>query len=163
MSDAALQHTHLDGVADYTEALDTLCRLAQHTLYLFEDNFENLGFNGEARHDILRHFLLASPAHRLYVLAHDTQYLSTRCPRMMTLLTQYGDRMSIRRLDTGLRHITEPFSIADDEHYVRRFHFDDPRGILGQNDPEQARALKSRFLEMWTASHTALSATRLGL
>jgi hypothetical protein len=39
----------------------------------------------------------------------------------------------------------------------------DPRGILGEHDPEKARELKSRFLEMWNASHTAVSYTKLGL
>lgn len=163
MSDGALQHIQLDGIADYTAALDTLCGLAEHNLYLFENNFDGLGFNGEARYETLRRFLLESPAHRLFVLAHDTHYLSTLCPRMMLLLSQFGGSMSIHQTPKSLQHITAPFSVADDAHYVRRFHFDDPRGILAQHDPENARALKSRFLEMWEGSHSALSASRLGL
>lgn len=163
MGDDALQHTTLDGIADYTAALDTLCGLAQHNLYLFEKNFDGLGFNSEARHAILRRFLLANPGNRLYVLAHDTRYLSTQCPRMTMLLTQFGSGMFIHQTPKHLQHITEPFGIADDEHYARRFHFDDPRGILAQHDPENARALKSRFMEMWSVSHPAVSATKLGL
>jgi hypothetical protein len=62
-----------------------------------------------------------------------------------------------------LLNVTAPFAVADELNYVRRFHFDDPRGILAQNDPAGARVLKSRFEEMWTASHPAVSATTLGL
>lgn len=163
MSDDELQHIHLDGIADYTAALDTLCGLAKHNLYLFENDFDGLGFNGEARHETLRRFLLASPAHRLFVLAHDTRYLSTRCPRMMLLLGQFGGSVAIHQTPKSLQHITAPFSVADESHYVRRFHFDDPHGILAQNDPENARAQKSRFLEMWEDSHSTLTTTRLGL
>ena len=163
MSDDTLQHTKLDGIADYSDALDTLCKLAQHDLYLFEKNFDGMGFNSEARYLTLRHFLLANPAHRLFVLAHDTHYLSTLCPRMMMLLQQFGSSMFIYRTPPNLQYISEPFSVADDAHFVRRFHFDDPRGILGQNDPAGARVLKSRFLEMWTASHPAVSPSKLGL
>ncbi|MCK9199737.1 MAG: hypothetical protein WA056_01315 [Gallionella sp.] len=163
MSDDELQHIHLDGIADYTAALDTLCGLAEHSLYLFENDFDGLGFNDEARYETLRRFLLASPAHRLFVLAHDTRYLSTRCPRMMLLLSQFGVGMAIHQTPKSLQHITAPFSVADESHYVRRFHFDDPRGILARNDPENARALKSRFLEIWAESHSALSTSRLGL
>ena len=159
----ALQHTKLDGITDYTAALDTLCKLAQHNLYLFEKDFDGLGYNGEARYNTLRLFLLASPAHRLFVLAHDVQYLSTLCPRMMMLLKQFGTSMFIYQTPKNLQHISEPFSVADESNYVRRFHFDDPRGILAQNDPEKARALKSRFLEMWESSHQAVSNTKLGL
>lgn len=163
MSDDTLQHTKLDGIADYTAALDTLCKLAQHNLYLFDKNYDGLGFNTEARYAILRSFLLASPANRLFVLAHDMHYLSTLCPRMMLLLRQFGSSMFIHQTPKHLQQITEPFAIADDAHYVRRFHFDDPRGILAQHDPENARALKSRFMEIWSASHPSISATKLGL
>ena len=163
MSDGTLQHTGLDGIVDYTAALDTLCKLARHSLCLFDKNFDGLGFNTEARYETLRGFLLANPANRLFVLAHDTRYLSTLCPRMMMLLHQFGSGMFIHQTPPHLHQVTEPFSVADDAHYVRRFHFDDPRGILAQHDLENARVLKSRFMEMWTASHPAASTTRLGL
>jgi len=163
MSDDELQHTQLDGITDYTGALDTLCQLAQRNLYLFEKDFDGLGYNSEARYTTLRNFLLANPAHRLFVLAHDTHYLATMCPRMLMLLEQFGTAMFIHQTPGHLQHISDPFSVADESNYVRRFHFDDPRGILGQRDPEKARALKARFLEMWGQSHPAVSNTKLGL
>jgi hypothetical protein len=163
MTDSEVQHTKLDGIADYVAALDTLCKLAQRNLFLFEKDYDGMGFNSVARYDALRNFLLANPAHRLFVLAHDTRHLSSFCPRMMMLLRQFGTSMFIHQTPQSLQHITEPFSVADESHYVRRFHFDDPRGILAQNDPEKARALKSRFMEMWASSHPAVSTTKLGL
>jgi len=163
MSDDELQHTRLDGITDYTAALDTLCKLAQRNLYLFEKDFDGLGYNSEARYTTLRNFLLANPAHRLFVLAHDTHYLATMCPRMLMLLEQFGTAVFIHQTPGHLQHISDPFSVADESNFVRRFHFDDPRGILGLHDPEKARALKSRFMEMWEPSHPAVSNTKLGL
>ncbi|MEO8332105.1 MAG: hypothetical protein ABI479_06695 [Gallionella sp.] len=163
MSEYAIQHTKLEGIADYTDALDKLCKLAEHNLYLFEKNYDGLGFNSEARYATLRNFLLSSSAHRLFVLAHDTRYLSTQCPRMMMLLRQFGTSMFIFQTPKHLQQLTEPFSVADDAHFVRRFHFDDPRGIFGTHDPENARVLKSRFMEMWTSSRPGISSTTLGL
>ena len=162
MSDE-LQHTHLDGTADYITALDTLCGLAQRELYVFEKDFEDIGFNSEARYNTLRAFLLASPSNRLHLLAHDTRPLAQRCPRLMMLLRQFGHSMHIYQTPKHLLHLTEPFAVADEAHYVRRFHFDDPRGILAQHDHSGARVLKSRFEEMWTASHPAVTPTTLGL
>ena len=158
-----LQHTHLDGNADYIAALDTLCGLAQRELYVFEKDFDNIGFNSEARYNSLRSFLLASPANRLHLLAHDTRPLALDCPRLMILLRQFGHNMHIYQTPKHLLHLTEPFTVVDELHYVRRFHFDDPRGILAQHDPVGARVLKSRFDEMWAASRPAVSATTLGL
>jgi hypothetical protein len=160
---AALQHTQLDGTKDYNAALDALCCLARSDLYFFEKDFDGLGFNSEARYETLRHFLLANPANRLHILAHDTRYLSAQCARMTLLLKQFGHGMFIFQTPKHLRHLTEPFAVADDDHYVRRFHFDDPRGIFAQHDPSAARALKSRFQEMWASSQPATSATTLGL
>lgn len=163
MDEGTLQHTGLNGIADYTAALDAICGQARHNLYLFEKDYDGLGFNSEARYETLRRFLLASPNNRLYVLAHDTHYLATLCPRMTMLLRQFGSSMFIHRTPPHLQQISEPFAVADDAHYVRRFHFDDPRGILALHDPENARTLKSRFLEIWEASHSAVSPTKLGL
>ena len=163
MNDDTPQHTKLDGIADYTAALDTLCKLAQRDLYFFDKDFDGLGFNTEARYETLRELLLASPAHRLFMLVHDTHYLSTLCPRMMTLLHQFGSSMSIYQTPKNLRQIAEPFAVADNLHYVRRFHFNDPHGILAQHDPENALTLKSRFMEIWATSHPGVSAAKLGL
>jgi hypothetical protein len=163
MTDDILRHTPLDGVSDYTAALDTLCKLAHHNLYLFEKDFDGLGFNAEARYKSLRQFLLANPQNRLFVLAHEMQYLSTCCPRMLMLLSQFDDRMLIHQSAKHLLHITAPFCVADNKNYVRRFHFDDPRGILAVNDPEHARTLELQFMEMWANSHPAISTTILGL
>lgn len=163
MSNDTLQHTNLDGIVDYSVALDTLSKLAQHNLVMFEKNYEGLGFNSEARYETLYRFLLANPANRLLVLAQDTRYLATLCPRMLMLLRQFSGSMFIHQAHASLTHVTEPFAIADDTHYVRRFHFDDPRGILAQHDPKHALTLKSRFMDMWSVSHLAVSATKLGL
>ena len=163
MTDDTLQHNEINGIAEYTAALDTLCKLAQRNLYLFDKDFDGLGFNAEARYEILRQFLLANPANRLFVLAHDKNYLATRCPRMLMLLHQFDNRMHIHQSAKNMLNITEPFCIADDTHYLRRFHFDDPRGLLAQNDPGNARALHSRFNEMWEYSHPAISTTTMGL
>lgn len=157
------QHMALNSTRDYTDALDTLCGLAQRSLYMFEKDFDGIGFNSEARYDILRGFLLASPTNRLHLLAHDTRPLEQRCPRMMMLLRQFSYNMHIFRTPEHLRGVSEPFAVADELHYVRRFHFDDPRGILARYDAGGARTLQSRFLEMWSSSHAAVSATTLGL
>lgn len=161
--DDILQHNQFDGIADYVAALDTVCASARHTLNVFENNYEDIGFNSEARFDTLRRFLLANGNNRLNLLAHNPQPLIRYCPRMMMLLRQFGHSMFVYQTPKSLQHITEPFAVADDNHYVRRYHFDHSSGILAKNDPEGARLLNSRFHEMWTSSHPCASGTTLGL
>lgn len=163
MSDETPQHVKLAGLADYVAALDTICGLARHSLFIFEKNFINIGFNSEARFEVLRSFLLANPNNRLQLLAHDTRPMSQYCPRLMTLLRQFSQNMFIHQIPKNLQHLTEPFAVADDSHYVRRFHFDDTRGILAQNDSEGGHLLKSRFIEMWEASQPSAATSTLRL
>lgn len=158
-----LQHSHFDGVAGYVAALDTLCGLAERNLYIFEKNLDGLGFNTEARYETLRHFLLGGTTHRIYLLVQDDSYISKFCPRILLLLQKFSSGLLIHRLPKNLQHLTTPFAVADDTHCVRRYHFDDPRGVFEQHDESSARRYKSYFLEMWTASHPAISATKLGL
>jgi len=163
MSEDALQHTLFDGVTDYIAALDTVCASAQHSLNIFELDFSDIGFNSEARYDALRHFLLGSTNNRLRLLAHDPQHLVRYCPRMMMLLREFSHSMEIFQTPAHMKGVTEPFAVADNAHYVRRYHFDDARGLLATNDHEGARLLNSRFQEMWQASHPGATPTRLGL
>lgn len=158
-----LEHTQLSGAADYIAALDTVCSLARRNLYLFDKDFDGTGFTSEARYNALRAFLLASPHNSLHILAHNTDFLVQRCPRVMALLRQFSHNMHIHRTPKHLQHLSEPFAVADEAHYVRRFHFDDMRGLLARNDPQGARTLQSRFLEMWAESRPGASATTLGL
>lgn len=163
MTDTALQHTAFQGTDEYIEALDTLCLRARNSLVFFENDFDGIGFNSEARYNALRSFLLGHPNARLQLLAHSPAYLERNCPRMLILLRQFSHKMSIHQTPQHLRNLTEPFAVADELHYVRRFHFDDPRGILALYDPEGARQLRSQFNDIWTASRPAVSANTTGL
>lgn len=156
-------HTQFDGAADYSEALDTLCKLATRSLCVFEKDFDGIGFNSEKRYEILRAFLLANPYNSLHLVAHDVRYLANYCPRMTMLLRQFSHNMQIYRTPPHLLNLSEPFAVADEAHYVRRFHFDDTRGVLAQNDPPGARTLQSQFTEIWSASRTGVSPSTTGL
>ncbi|HUX92130.1 MAG TPA: hypothetical protein VMV48_15690 [Gallionellaceae bacterium] len=163
MSDDTLQRIELTGSADYIAALNTICGLAKRSLCVFEKDYVNIGFNCEARFEQLRGFLLDNPDNRLQLLAHDTRPISQNCPRLMTLLRQFSHNMFIYQTPRNLQHLTAPFAVADGSHYVRRFHFDDSRGILARNDGEKARLMKSRFSEMWAASHPGASTSTFSL
>ncbi|NOU01181.1 MAG: hypothetical protein HOO95_06375 [Gallionella sp.] len=163
MSDYTPEQLTLSSIAEYVTAIDNLCKMAEHNLYLFEKDFDRLGFNSETRFNTLRSFLLSSPVHKLHLLAHDASHLTTKCPRMMNLLHQFSGNMFIYQTPKNLKHIATPFSVADDEHLVQRYHFDDARGLFSIQDSANAHILKARFMEMWAVSHPAPSSTRLGL
>jgi hypothetical protein len=158
-----IEHQTINGNAEYIAAIDTVCGLAHRSLVVFEKDFENLGFDSVARYDILHHFLLFNPQAQVKLLAHDTQGISRYCPRLIMLLRQFGHSVNIHQTPKSLRHISEPFTVADELAFVRRFHFNDSRGILAVNDAANARQLNARFQEMWTASQPSVFADATGL
>lgn len=163
MTDDTLQHVKLAGSAQYIEALDTICSLAKHRLFIFEKDYVDIGFNSEARYEVLRNLLLSNPNNRLHLLAHDTRPISQYSPRIMTLLRQFGHNMLIYQTPKHMQHLTEPYAIADAAHHTRRFHFDDTRGILALNDHEGSRLLASRFNEVWQSSHPSAATSSFTL
>ena len=111
MSDDTLQHTTFDGIADYIAALDTVCSSAQRTLNIFRTGLSKaIGFNSEARYATSARFPALQPAKPPVTCWLTTpQHLVRYCPRMMMLLHQFGNGMSIYQTPKSLQHVTEPF------------------------------------------------------
>ena len=55
------------------------------------------------------------------------------------------------------------FAVLDARHYLRRPVARFFRGALGLNDEAEALAMRSRFMEIWSASYPAVSSTTAGL
>jgi len=163
LNNASPQNINLLGTADYSGALDTICSNALNNLYIFDKNFINCGFNDAFRFELLNKFLLENPKNQLMLLAHDTLPLSQFCPRLMTLLQTFSHNMFIYQTPQNLQHLSEPFAVADQSHYVRRFHFEDPRGVLALNDSAGAALLRSRFMEMCSPSHPNMATNTFSL
>jgi hypothetical protein len=149
--------------AGYIEAIDQVISRSGKTLRIFEYNLEEGGFNTAARFDQLRGFLLKNRQNRIMIILRDIDYLLRYCPRMITLLTQFSHAISIHQITPEAKGVYDPFVIGDDRHFVRRFHFDGPKGLLGLDDAVATRALLERFEEIWVASSPAVFSTTLGL
>lgn len=163
MGEAELQHTKLEGIQDYIAAIDTVVELASHTLRVFGHSLEGAGFNSLRRHDALQRFLLASRNNRLYIVLHNINHIMLDCPRLMSLLRQFSHAISIHQTHSHVQGVYDPFVVADARHYVRRFHFEDSRGLLALNDPQGAEVLNHRFAQLREASFPAVWASTTGL
>jgi hypothetical protein len=99
----------------------------------------------------------------LYIAVHDTGYLAARCPRMGLLLRQFSHAIVVQKTRRELHSLTDNFIVADEAAYLKQFHFEHPRGVLGAEDPMEIQALRMRFDEIWLNSTPGLSATTIGL
>lgn len=158
-----MEHRKVEGLRDYEQAIHTVISLARHTLRIFDFSLRDTGYNSIERMELLQHFFLASRANRLTIVLHDTDYLTRECPRMMNLIRQFSHAINIYRTSDEARSVSDPFIIADEDHYLHRFHHDYPRALLALHDKEGARQLARRYNEILEASEPAVPPTTLGL
>jgi len=154
---------HFTSLMEYRQALDTLVAQVRHTLRLFDCDMHDGGWNSPQRYEGLKCFLLASPQNRLHIVLHKVDYVSRNCPRMMRLLREHSDAVFIHQTNPEARGVFDSMLIADDAHYLHRFHYAQPRGEYALNDPDKTQGLLQHFNEIWHASTLAVPATTLGL
>jgi len=159
----APDYQRFDTDADFQAAVDRLLEQDGRELRVFDPDLEALRLNAPARIERIERFLLASRTRRLYIVVHDPDYLTRRCPRGMRLLARFSHVIQVNRTVEEMRELQDSFLVLDAEHYVRRPVARFFRGAIGIHDETEALAMRSRFGEIWSASLPAVSATTLGL
>ena len=152
----------LEGLAEYDAAFDDLLAHATHTVRIFDRNIGR-NFNTPQRHDLIAQFLLARSTNRVRIVLHETANVVRDCPRLMMLLKRFSHGLSIRQTLPAARRIYDPFAVADDMRFVRRFHYADVRGAATIGDVAATSLLIKRFEELWEASSPSLASTQIGL
>jgi hypothetical protein len=157
------EYLRFESEAEWQQAIDLLLAQPGRELRIFDPNLAALRLNSPERVERLRGFLQESRTRRLYIAAHDTEHLTRLCPRMMTLLARFAHAIQINRTHEEIRSIRDSFLVLDSQHYVRRPVAEFYRGAIGLNDQAEAQAMRSRFLEIWSASYPGVSSTTAGL
>jgi len=152
----------LAGLAEYDAALDELIANATRTIRIFDKSLGR-NFNTPRRYELLGDFLLASRINRLQIVLHDTSNVGRDCPRLMTLLKRFNHGIAIQQTLAAARNVYDPFAVADDTRFVRRFHHTNLRGVASIGDVAATRLLIKRFSEIWEASAPSVAATTIGL
>ena len=97
------------------------------------------------------------------MIVHETRWLEQTCPRFLALLKTWGHAMTVYRTGPEARNAMDPLLIADDRHFLHRFHVDGARAALAFDAPAAARPLVARFDEIWATGEPGLAGTVLGL
>ncbi|MEA3194805.1 MAG: hypothetical protein QOD26_3138 [Betaproteobacteria bacterium] len=152
-----------DTADGFHAAVDGLLEQPGRELRIFDPDGTALRLNESARILTLERFLLASRTRRIYLVLHDTEHLTRRCPRLIALLGRFAHAIQINRTHEEIREIQDSFLVLDAQHYVRRPVAAFFRGATGLGDETEGQAMRSRFMEIWGSSFPAVSSTTLGL
>lgn len=157
------QHRTLNGEAEYEAAIDEVISHAERTLHIFDVDLSSGGYSSLKRYESLRAFLMKSRANRLVLVLHETDFLERHCPRLMNLIKLHSHAVSVSKTQEHARIANNPVVIADEAHYVHRFHVDGARAAVALGDHAGARQLEERFEQLLEASSQVALAGALGL
>jgi len=152
--------------ADAIAAIEQVVNAAQRELRIFDATPRTLhdrGFGSPARTEALRTLLLANRGHRLRIVLHDIRAIENELPRLVNLLTGFAGQIQVHRTVDQATEARDALIIADDSHFWRKLHIDQPRSVITLNDATDTRPLAERFEEIWDKSEPAVSGSRLGL
>lgn len=162
-STPAQGETRLDTVAAQVAAIDSLIDLAGERLLVFDRDLAEGGWNGARRAERIAAFLRRSRNPRLSIIVHEPRYLEASCPRLTDLLKVYSHAVQVWRTGLDARGATDALVIADDRHFLHRYHADQPRATLAIDMPAAAKPMVARFDEIWATGEPALGGSVLGL
>jgi len=161
MDDASYER--FDTNEGFQAAIERLLEQPGRELRVFDPDGAALRLNDAARVGRLEAFLQASRTRRIYLVVHNTDHLTRKCPRLMSLLARYSHAIQIYRTGEEIRELQDAFLVLDALHYVRRPVASFFRGAMGLGDENEALAMRGRFMEIWGASYPAVSSTTVGL
>ncbi len=156
----------MDNNADSAGAIEQVVSAARRELRVFDATARTLrdrGFGSPSRIELIRALLLASRGHRLRIVLHDVKAIEIELPRLLALLTPFSGQIEVHRTLDQATEARDPMIIADDSHFWRKPHADQPRSVLTLHDAVGTRPFLERFEEIWEKSELAASGTTLGL
>jgi len=156
-------YEQFDTNAGFQTALERLLQQPGRELRVFDPDGAALRLNDPARIASLERFLLASRTRRLYLVVHDTDHLTRKAPRMISLITRFTHAVQVNRTQEEIRELQDAFLVLDAVHYVRRPVAAMFRGAIGLGDETEGLAMRGRFGEIWAASYPSVSSTTVGL
>lgn len=159
----AAEYARFDDDAGFQQAVGRLLALPGRELRIFDPDLSALRLNQQERVEQLRSFLQESRTRRIYIVVHNTDHLSKQAPRMMNLYARYSHAIAIQRTHDSIRDLKDSFMVLDSLHYVRRASARHYRGAAGIHDDAEAYAMRTRFMEIWSASFPTALLTTLGI
>lgn len=157
------ENTILTGERDYEAALAFVVSQAQRSLMMFDPDLSRGSYKSVQLFELLRQFLAASPQNRLQIIMHNSHYLYEHGVRLLAMLNTYGHQMQMLVTDERAQSAQDAFVVADEMHYLHRFHINQARFKFKLNDAKATRPLVDRFGELLEVSPTVISPTTLGL
>lgn len=151
------------GEHEYISALDLVIASAEEKLLIFDQDFSTGDYASIKRYDAIKSFLNKAPTTELIVILQTADFFTSQCPRLFDLLSVYGHKMTVYETNSRAKVAKDCFILADNKHYIRRFHIDQARFKFMLDDEETTSSLANRFDELLQETTHQITVSKLGL
>ena len=149
--------------AEHDGALKKILLLASKTLRIFDDDLSKLKLESRENADSLQRFLAAKQDNSLCIVLKDVEPLRRHSPRLMKLLADYPQHMSVIECAPHLAPLNSSLCLADDRHALVRIHQDHARARLIVDGARDCTLYLQQFETILDEGGEPMSATTLGL
>ncbi|MGE5469927.1 MAG: hypothetical protein ACM3X0_03915 [Bacteroidota bacterium] len=149
---------------DYQTALDRLLVIAEHKIFIYDEDLGHLALEAPPRLAEIRRVLHAARGtSQIRLAVRNGEPLRREHPLLMNLLGQFGHCLAAQQTAPQLAHLRDAMIIVDDRHGLIRFERDQARSKLLLDEPDELKGYLARFDEIWREGGESISITTLGL
>ena len=149
--------------ADHDSAALKVLAAATTKLRVFDEDLSKLKFESHESTVILRRLFAFNPQHTLQIIVKNADPLQRNYPRLLGLLREYPENMSIIQSPPHLSSLNDSLLIADDNYALVRFHKDNVRCKAIINNKQECLPYLHRFAEIEKEGGEPFNPTPLGL
>lgn len=149
--------------SQYATSLSALLPRAAQSVRIFDKDLVQLNLERLDNAEVLRRFLGSSAKNRLQIVLRDAGPLRRNSPRLLKLLSDYFDQMSVIECPEHLRSLSDALVIGDACDALVRFHEDHARAKLIIDSAVDCAPYVRRFEDLLSEGGDPVSATTLGL
>ena len=149
--------------AEHDVALQKLLLLASNTLRIFDDDLVKLKLENRENADSVQRFLAASQSNRVWIVLKNADPLRCQSPRLMRLLKNYPQQMSVVEGPPHLASFNNSLCLADDRNALVRIHRDHARARIIIDSAPECTPYVQQFEAIHGEGGEPISATTLGL
>ncbi|WP_341938490.1 DUF7931 domain-containing protein [Marinimicrobium sp. C2-29] len=151
-SEPASSVEHLEGLADFKSAVDSICARARRDLALFSPDLDAPLFDRDELADALSALARRHRQTRVRLLVRDTRPLIERGHGLVRLAQRLPSKISVRRLTNEIETRAHSFLLCDRDQLLYRNDPEEYRGFVDRKGAAEVRNLREIFDRAWESA-----------
>lgn len=158
-----MAHELITDWGSYQAGFDQLLGLAEHKLYIYDEDLGKLRLDQPVRLAQLKRLLLTAQPDGIRIVLRNAEPFRRQQTHLIQLLATHAHIITIQETGPQLNHLRDSMVLVDHQHGLIRFDREQVRSKLLIDNPSELSPYWLRFDELWKEPGAVVSTTTLGL